>query len=545
MERPKSAKHNLERFKKSNTNVKIVNQHLNNSINDSDSMNESLIIQTPPPKTHSPQMQPVAAMRTSSKSAHVSNSGNFYNLRPQSARHNLEKYRHDVIMEQKRKKEKNKHLQNQIRTEKSTLSNDIELIDDDEKDIDVLDSLNIRDEDDSSSDIEIDDNNNNNNNQNDNYSRSNKKQQNNKISSTKIIKRSSLLERRNNNNKNQNDNQQKQQNQQPKIINSNKSLTAPVTTSKHLNPIEIVNGNINKSRSFNNHKNISYNTNLQPSSSENYHNSRNNSSKLSMTNMVSSSSSLSTSSSLNKQQPQIIHLNSNQNESCYSIDKKKRPTAVYENDFIETPTPTLNDYQISIEKKVISEIDSILYNKSDRNNSNHNKSQPKQQQQSRSHQQQTNRNISKNSNYSNSNQIILTKQNNNNYQPHRRTSNHSNNTNSEDNSFNNNNDNTPTNMKEYYNIKDNNNSNNRKSSDLTIVDQWSKRDRALIAQNVLLKHKIDVEKIAASREKNNISIISNASSLISAPQHQHSNSNLNISTKNSNTNLNSDKYYKK
>ena len=130
MERPKSAKHNIERYKKSfysnykrnmtanrnlanstntnypdneNNNV-IYQNHKINKINNKNNNNENLNMndqqEVKDRKEQRMQM---------SKSAFA---GSIAKLRPQSARHNLEKYRQDVLIEKQKNMQHKNHVQN-------------------------------------------------------------------------------------------------------------------------------------------------------------------------------------------------------------------------------------------------------------------------------------------------------------------------------------------------------------------------------------------------------------------------------------------------
>lgn len=93
MERPKSAKYNMERYKKSSAFASKFNKTQNTIDND-------LIIQSQSPQLSIEDTNSNRRFQTS-KSAFV---GNVTKLRPQSARHNLEKYRQDVLIDQQKLK---------------------------------------------------------------------------------------------------------------------------------------------------------------------------------------------------------------------------------------------------------------------------------------------------------------------------------------------------------------------------------------------------------------------------------------------------------
>lgn len=105
MERPKSAKHNIERFKKSfynsykrsltSRNVSSLNDSFANDENDHDNSNSELDLVSPSELIRSRKEQ----RKMASKSAYAGS----MKLRPSSARHNLDKYRHDVMIESMKK----------------------------------------------------------------------------------------------------------------------------------------------------------------------------------------------------------------------------------------------------------------------------------------------------------------------------------------------------------------------------------------------------------------------------------------------------------
>lgn len=118
MERPKSAKHNIERFKKSfyinyKRNLNMRNQNkTNTSYVDSENMfdgqnNENLMLDKDHELNNIDQMRNRKEQRMmASKSAFA---GSMAHLRPKSARHNLEKYRQDVQQEIESLKKKHRH----------------------------------------------------------------------------------------------------------------------------------------------------------------------------------------------------------------------------------------------------------------------------------------------------------------------------------------------------------------------------------------------------------------------------------------------------
>lgn len=105
MERPKSAKHNIERFKKSfyksykrnltSRNVSALNDSFANDENDNNNSSSELDLVSPSELIRSRKEQ----RKMASKSAHAGT----MKLRPSSARHNLDKYRHDVMTETMKK----------------------------------------------------------------------------------------------------------------------------------------------------------------------------------------------------------------------------------------------------------------------------------------------------------------------------------------------------------------------------------------------------------------------------------------------------------
>lgn len=163
MERPKSAKYNLERYREATNRASKNSTTLDSQLADEDLGN--MIEDSPPPPPH--QFTREERMQAS-KSAFV--------VRPQSARHNLAKYRQDVLNERQRKLEQLNHEYNNnnqinsntMTTTTTTLTtprdnntdgdddddddNDVDyenndlLIDDDDKDLNRLEALQVRDD---------------------------------------------------------------------------------------------------------------------------------------------------------------------------------------------------------------------------------------------------------------------------------------------------------------------------------------------------------------------------------------------------------------
>ncbi|CAF0713822.1 unnamed protein product, partial [Brachionus calyciflorus] len=129
MERPKSAKYNLERYKKSSAHASRFNRNYIENIAETNENLDTAIIDEN--VNNSKRYQ-------GSKSAYVGN----VRLRPQSARHNLEKYRQDIVREQQLKILKLKESENLDNVQK-----DPDPIVDQEDDLDNLDGLLIGEED--------------------------------------------------------------------------------------------------------------------------------------------------------------------------------------------------------------------------------------------------------------------------------------------------------------------------------------------------------------------------------------------------------------
>ena len=588
MERPKSAKHNLERYKKSAyTNYKRNNRVSNNTssqssyLDNSSSTNTSFyfnninnntiqpndtdLISTTPIEAQfvedNGNLTPSALRRKeqryqTSKSAFV---GSISKLRPQSARHNLEKYRQDVLLEQQRKLQKLQLLQqqqqqvlsvtpNQMQQDINQIepNNDIEnnIVnanmfgdDDDDDDIDNLDGLLIREED-SSSDL---DSNHSGSNKNladpskTNLKKSNKikltainpnnnNNNNTQQTSTSLNKKSKLLARRTggptnpanptNGANNLRLSAAKEHAQHANLPNKSASFNhyttfrpTAVTTTYSTNPLQPSN-NINSilvqqqqqqqqqqqcSSSLSNYgSNV---VTLHPTSSninfdngaeiENQHlanttaaSTATNTTTTTATN--SSSSSSSSTSSKNQQlllqQQQVVHLN--ENESNLNGRQKQA------NDI--TSQELLNEWY-----KNDDEVDLRINNN---NSSSYGEMERRrvlvQQQPIIHHQSSAQQRFNPAGKQSQSQQQIILANNNG------RTSRFS------DYSANSNIINTKSNNQNGYVIKE-------KSS---VMDSWTKRNPALVAQNVLLKHKAELEKLSTSRNTNN-SQASNASLL--------------------------------
>lgn len=585
MERPKSAKHNLERYKKSAyTNYKRNNRVSNNTssqssyLDNSSSTNTSFyfnnnttniqandtdLISTTPIEAQfvedNGNLTPSALRRKeqryqTSKSAFV---GSISKLRPQSARHNLEKYRQDVLIEQQRKLQKLQLLQqqqqqvlsvtpNQMQQDINQIEPDIEnnLVvnttnmfgdDDDDDDIDNLDGLLIREED-SSSDL---DSNHSGSNKNladpskTNLKKSNKIKltainPNNNTQQTSLNKKSKLLARRTggptnpanptngaNNNNNLRLSAAKEHAQLANLPNKSASFNhyttfrpTAVTTTYSTNPLQ-PSSNINSilvqqqqqqqqqcSSSLSNYgSNV---VTLHPTSSninfdngaeiENQHlanttaasTSTNTTTTTTATN--SSSSSSSSTSSKNQQlllqQQQVVHLN----EAESNLNGRQKQI----NDI--TSQELLNEWY-----KNDDEVDLRINNNSNYGELERRRVLVQQQQPIIHHQnsaQQRFVNPPSKQSQSQQQQIILANNNG-------RTSRFS------DYSANSNIINTKSNNQNGYVIT------KEKSS---VMDSWTKRNPALVAQNVLLKHKAELEKLSTSRNTNN-SQASNASLL--------------------------------
>lgn len=107
MERPKSAKYNMERYKKSSAFAAKFNK-ISTAQNNFNLVENSLTSQTPQLIEDSTSTfinsNSIHNQNTSNKRFQTSKSAYVGKLRPQSARHNLEKYRQDVIREQNQRK---------------------------------------------------------------------------------------------------------------------------------------------------------------------------------------------------------------------------------------------------------------------------------------------------------------------------------------------------------------------------------------------------------------------------------------------------------
>lgn len=171
MERPKSAKYNFERYKKSVGQQNRSQFTTGSSITKSntpvysDYVGHNDLITSPSPLTKQQQQQQQQFIEDAYREQRMQATKSAFVVRPQSARHNLEKYRQDVLAERQRKLEKlNQQYENggggnnMVETTSSTVCVYMEaengggreenelLVDDDDQDLDNLDTLLIRED---------------------------------------------------------------------------------------------------------------------------------------------------------------------------------------------------------------------------------------------------------------------------------------------------------------------------------------------------------------------------------------------------------------
>ena len=520
MERPKSAKYNIERVKKSST-------YLNSKR--AAAMVTTNLIQTSDGNAKSPlQQQQILDRFQQSKSAYIP--------RPQSARHNLDKYRQDVLVERERKltystQENGSHLIDdpnqmiQISSTRPTV-NQAQIYDlfMNEDDLDKLDTLLIReDADSSSSDIESTQssptiNNNNNNNANINTLNNkvklkpvnntrNTNQNNKSNNSNNKSKESKLLSKRHTGGGLDTPTNSQQQTMQqlpnksillnqyttfrPTAVTTNYSSSSPLVdshqTALNLHPV-ISNNNNNVSQDQLNDTLVGDDSNST--------NTNNNITDCGSNNINSSSSSTSTSSSSQKKQHLLVPSADSNSITYDNINNStvKRDQLLKEwlkhDDEVELEIMTINPHHgltrqpSSAFKNQEQPLKSLQQNRLANNGSSCN-----------------------NNNNNNNNNYNFAGNNNINNRAVSRFSDHSSNSNAsvKKNSGNFNTNNVSNNNN--YNNVNNNNMNLFQTKERTnLIDPWSKRNPSLVAQNVLIKHRAELEQLAASTANNNSQI---------------------------------------
>ena len=113
MERPKSAKFNSERFQKSANTKRVIVKAVENSENE-EKVSKSVLIKEELADDEPMKRRDDEAARRRKEQRLMASKSAFAGtarLRPQSARHNLEKYRQDVLIEKQRKLEMLQKLQ--------------------------------------------------------------------------------------------------------------------------------------------------------------------------------------------------------------------------------------------------------------------------------------------------------------------------------------------------------------------------------------------------------------------------------------------------
>lgn len=484
MERPKSAKYNIERVKKSssylNGQAKPNAQSVNDELLESD-LNVSRYNQ--------------------SKSAYIS--------RPQSARHNLDKYRQDVKNE-RIEPPPPAHSQHLIDTSRN--NNEIVDLLMNQDDLDKMDALLIReDEDSSSSDLES------------LHSLSNNKISTQKVSLKPVKKPSKLLSKRNTgvvvasvkeplaNNKSVLLNQY-HTTFRPTAVTTNYSSSSPLANQRVITLHPVTTNTTSSNDTLNNGSDqtiiasgggssgessvMGMNTeeaiilsgeittasaNGQPSSSSSQQ-------------MVINSSSSSTSTSSSSKKHLAVAGDSAADTMLSTTSQKKRMPDSSKDQLLKEWLK--NDDEVELEIMTIS--------------SNNGKSQQQQQQPQRP---MGNKKAFTNSNYPQ--KSVQQQQNNRNYANGRSASRFSDYSNVSANTGN----------SEYQQQQQGGgrqtmgsyNQNNARNDRTNLIDPWTKRNPTVVAQNVLMKHRAELEQLAASRNANNYSQISNASTTTTGP----------------------------